>query len=463
MQFDHIFYPKSVAIIGASPQIPYFIKPFMEPEYDGKLFLVNPNRDEVLGLKCYPRLQDIEEPVDYAIFSIPAKYTSGALRDCVDKGVKAVHIFTSGFSETGKEGGKELEEELLKIASDKLRIIGPNCMGVYCPESGMTFTNGMSKEAGEVGFISQSGAHATQVPLAGMMRGLRFSKVVSYGNAIDLDSSDFLEYLGDDPKTSVILLYVEGVKDGRKFMNALKSACNKKPVVVLKGGRTKEGARSASSHTGSLAGSAKIWEALFKQTGAISVRNIEELIDTALAFSRCPLPRGRNVSMITFSGGSSVVQTDACIDMGLNMPVFGEEAIRKLEKITSSVGGGITNPLDSYHSYFRPGGLLEVANIIAPEDYIDSMMLEVSATYTRMRDEGMHDEFITNVTEVKRYIQEEVGEPFMVALPDTCYTEERAKLQEAFQREGIAVYPSIDRAARSIFNMYRYQRFLKKK
>ncbi|MDY6865028.1 MAG: CoA-binding protein [Halobacteriota archaeon] len=460
MQFDHIFYPKSVAVFGASPQIPYFIKPFIEPEYSGKLFLINPNREEVFDQKCYSSLQDIKDPVDYAIFSIPAKYTPEALRECVKKGVKAVHIFTSGFSEVGKEGGKELEEELLKIASGKLRIIGPNCMGIYCPESGMTFTKGMSKEAGEVGFISQSGAHATQVPLAGMMRGLRFSKVVSYGNAIDLDSSDFLEYLGDDPKTSLILLYVEGVKDGRKFMNAMKSACKKKPVVVLKGGRTKEGARSATSHTGSLAGSANIWDALFKQTGAIPVRSMDELIDTALAFSKCPLPKGRNVSMITFSGGSSVVQTDACIEMGLHMPKFRDGAIRELDKITSSVGGGITNPLDSYHSYFRPGGLLEVANIIAPEDYIDSMMLEVSATYTRMRGEEMHDEFIKNVSDMHKYVQEEIGKPFMVALPDTCYTEERTRLQEVFQSKGIAVYPSIDRAAKSVYNMYRYHSFL---
>ncbi|MDY6965216.1 MAG: CoA-binding protein [Halobacteriota archaeon] len=460
MQFDEIFYPKSVAIIGASPETPFFIKPLLEPEYKGKLFLVNPNRQEVFGLKCYPSILEVEEPVDYVIFSVPARYTPDVLKDCVKKGVKAVHIFTSGFSESGKEEGKRLEEELLKIADGKLRIIGPNCMGIYCPESGMAFIPGLSKESGDIGFVSQSGAHAEHVPLTGMLRGLKFSKVISYGNGIDLESSDFIEYLGVDPKTKVILVYIEGIKDGRKFMESLKKVTVKKPTVVLKGGRTKDGARSASSHTGSLAGSTEIWNALFSQTGVIPVKSIEELLDTTLAISYCPLPEGKNISMITFSGGSSVIQTDACIEMGLNVPIFSERTMKELEKVTASVGGGIKNPLDSYYSYFGPNGLLTVVKIIASEENINSLMLEISATYTRTRNEELYSEFIRNVIESHRYTQDEKKKPFMIALPATRFTEEREKLQETFQNAGIAVYPTIDRAAKSIFNMYRYREFL---
>ena len=463
MLFENVFYPKSVAIIGASPKRPFFILPLLEPEFKGKVYLVNPIYDEILGLKCYKSILDINNPVEYVILSVPAKSTPDVIKDCVKKGVKVVHIFTAGFSETGYEEGKKLEEELVEIANGHLRIIGPNCMGVYCPESGMAFIDGMPKGVGPVGFVAQSGAHAENVPLAGMPRGVKFSKVVSYGNAIDLDCPDFIEYLSDDPKTEVILGYIEGVKDGKKFMEMLKKTTNKKPIVILKGGRTIEGAQSASSHTGSLAGSEAIWNAVFNQTGVISVKSLEELLDTTLALVNCPLPKGPNVSMVTFSGGSSVVQTDACVEMGLFVPQFSEKTVEKLKEVTYSIGTGIRNPLDNYYAYFGSSGLFNVIKIIAEDDNINSVMLEISATYTRTREGEIYDRFLKNVIDSHRYVQNELKKPFMIALPATRYVEENQKLHNIFQESEIAVYGTIERAAKSILNMYKYQKFLSKR
>ena len=460
MLFESIFYPESVAIVGASPKRSFFILPLLEPEFKGKVFLINPNYDDILGLKCYKSILDIKEPVEYVIVSVPANKTPDAVRDCVKKGVKVVHIFTAGFSETGSEDGKKLEEELIKIAEGNLRIIGPNCMGVYCPESGMAFIDDMPKGIGPVGFVAQSGAHAENVPLSGMLRGVKFSKVVSYGNAIDLDCPDFIGYLSDDQKTKVIIGYIEGVKDGKKFMEVLKETAKKKPVVILKGGRTKEGAQSASSHTGSLAGSGVIWDAVFKQTGVVFVKSLDELLDTTLAFVNCPLPRGKNISMVTFSGGSSVVQTDACIEMGLSVPQFNEKTVERLKEVTYSVGTGIRNPLDNYYAYFGSSGLLSVIKLIVSDERIDAVMLEISATYTRSREGEIYDNFIKNVIDSNNYVQNELKKPFMIALPETRYREEMDKLQKIFLEAEIAVYPTIERAARSILNMYGYYEFL---
>jgi len=235
-EIDRIFLPRNVAIIGASPGELY-TRAMMRSNMRDHLYMVNPNYNEVMGRKCYRSILDIEGVVDYAILVVPARFVLKAVEECITKRVKVIHSYTSGFSETGLEEGIRMEKELGSLIRGKIRLVGPNCMGIYCPRSGLTFNPGSTNEEGHIGVISQSGTFAQAFILAGQTRNIKISKLVSYGNAVDLDCPDFLEYLADDPETSIIALYIEGIEDGKRLMKSLKYAADKKPVFALKGGQ----------------------------------------------------------------------------------------------------------------------------------------------------------------------------------------------------------------------------------
>jgi acyl-CoA synthetase (NDP forming) len=264
---EYIFHPRSVAIIGipsdqAQPIGSGLLDPFSELEFDGKLYPVNPKGGKWRSLKVYSSLEEIPGPVDYVIVAIPASATPKLIEDCVAKGVKAALFVAAGFSEVGTEEGRRLEEEIVEIArKGGVRIIGPNCFGIYCPKTKLSSGLGFPKECGNVGFISQSGGSYFYTVRAAASRGVRFSKAISYGNACDLNESDFLEYFAQDPDTEVIAAYIEGVKEGRRFLKALEEAAKMKPVIIHKGGYTEAGIKTAASHTGALAGENVIWDA----------------------------------------------------------------------------------------------------------------------------------------------------------------------------------------------------------
>ncbi|MBW2091434.1 MAG: CoA-binding protein, partial [Deltaproteobacteria bacterium] len=266
-QLDSLFYPKGVAIVGASPnrngRANQWINGYIKHGFQGKIFPIHPSADTILGFKAYPSVRDIPGEVDLVIFSVPFSVVLDVMQDCVAKGVKYVHLFTAGFSETGQEEQVELEKRLLEIAREGgVRLIGPNCMGIYCPDSGVTWSEDFPKTSGPVGFVSQSGQLASQFIWEGAMDGIRFSKVVSFGNASDLECHDFLNYIGQDDKTEILGAYIEGLKHGRPFFEFARRITRKKPFVVWKGGQTEGGARATRSHTASIAGSQKIWKAL---------------------------------------------------------------------------------------------------------------------------------------------------------------------------------------------------------
>lgn len=455
-ELKEVFYPKSVAIIGASVESSSFFLPVSKGKLKGKVFLVNPRYKELLGMKCYPSILDIPESIDYAIIAVPAKVVLDVAKECVKKGVKTAHIFSSGFSETGEKHRIKLEKELTKTVKGKIRVIGPNCMGVYCPDSGLYFIEGQPNESGPVGFVSQSGTFAVDVTTVGKSRNIRFSKVVSYGNAIDLDSSDFIAYLGEDPKTKIIAAYIEGVKDGRKFFNVLKKVAGNKPVIVLKGGRTKEGARAASSHTGALAGSKEIWEALSKQTGAIPVKSIEELEDTILAFLYSPFPKGRETSIISVSGGLSVVQTDSCIEAGLEIHQFSNDIIKQLGRIIPVAGTSIKNPLDAWPAFVY-GTLPDVIEIVASDENVHSIILEMRMVrFSPTAPFATFEGFVEAVAEKCNNIQDQAKKPVMVSISLYTPREIAQKCHGIFQNANLPVYSSIERAAKAIFNLYNY-------
>jgi len=448
---EEIFHPRSVAVVGASAETLGYISPISEGKLGDRLFLVNPRYQEFMGRKCYPSLLDIPHPVDYVIVGTPARVVPQVIEDCVRKGVKAVHIYSSGFSEVGEEGAR-LEREVVERARGKLRIIGPNGMGVYCPEAGLFFLNGQPQESGPVGFVSQSGTFAVYSTAAGELGEVRFSKVVSYGNAADLDAPDFVEYLAEDPETRLLLVYVEGTRRGRELFQALKKAASRKPVLMLKGGRTPQGARAASSHTGSLAGSQVIWEAVFRQTGVIPVGSFEEMMDTARAFLLSPPPRGRGVSMASVSGGVSVVETDACVEMGLEVPVFGEETQRRLREILPAAGTSLKNPLDVWPA-FVSGTLPQLLEVALSDGGIHSLILEVQmgAYY---RDLVLTEDYLRELAERCGEMRRRWGKPVLISNPPELDWKFAYRVRKIFREHGLPVYESVRRAAKALFHLH---------
>ena len=295
---EFIFQPKSIAIVGASNNPASFGCDYMNYMlsygYSGELYPINPKQNEVLGLKAYPSLQHVPGEIDYVVCCIAIGNVPDLLTQCSHKGVKAVHIFAGRGSETGRPQAKELEAEILKRAKEYgIRLLGPNCLGIFCPKSGLSFGYDFPKEPGAVGAIVQSGGNSTDLIHFASLRGIRFSKVVSYGNALDINQNDLLEYFLQDPETGIILCFIEGLRgSGKTFLELLRKAASLKPVIICKGGRTRAGARWTLSHTASLAGSAKIWETAIRQAGAIPSRDIDELVDMAVAFYLMPPVRG---------------------------------------------------------------------------------------------------------------------------------------------------------------------------
>jgi acyl-CoA synthetase (NDP forming) len=296
-----LFSPSSVAIVGASTN-PFsgghqFTRFLIDHGFQGKLYLVNPTSSEIFGIKVYPRLTETpESSVDYVISCIPADGVPSLLEDCGQKNVKLVHLFTARLKETGRDKETKLQGEILEKARKLgIRILGPNCMGIYYPKLGLSFNHELPRESGPVGGFFQSGGGAGEFVRYAALRGVRFSKIISYGNASDIDETELLNYFTSDSETKVIASYIEGVKDGGKFARALALAAKKKPVIILKGGRGRTGAKLALSHTASLAGSINVWQAALKQYGAIMVNNFQELIDQVVAFTFLPPITGRRV------------------------------------------------------------------------------------------------------------------------------------------------------------------------
>jgi acyl-CoA synthetase (NDP forming) len=465
--FERLFHPESVAVIGASEGSLFYLQGPLVTGFKGRIYAVNPSRDCILDFKCCSSVLDIKDDIDFATVSVPAKYTPDVMRECVEKGVKTVHLFTSGFSETGTEEGKKLEQELLKIArKGSTRILGPNCMGIYCPESGLSFMPGFPKKPGPVAFVSQSGALTEQVVYSGRLRGVGFSKVVSYGNAIDLDNPDFIEYLAEDPKTKIISTYIEGTKNGRRFYETIKEAVKKKPVIIWKGGQTERGAVAVSSHTGSLAGSGNIWKAALNQVGAINIRDLEDLVDTYLIFLNNPFPRGRRGLIVSFSGGESVTETDKAVEMGLEIPLLSKKTQEKIEEMVPVAGISTRNPLDIPSAFFRFANIAEVVKVAASEDNIDFVIFELLDRYRSIGKHGRGIQWYINlrksIRDAANQIKNNLGKPFVISILPAFSEHESTYLRKFYTTRGISVVPTMTRASKAIKRMIDYKEFLDK-
>lgn len=323
MSLNAFFYPSSVAVIGASREPGKLgheiLKNIIEAGFRGELYPVNPKADEILGLKCYPSIKDVPSKVDLAVIIVPARFVPSVIAGCGAKGIRAAIVISGGFRESGP-AGEELERQMLEVARRLgVRIMGPNCQGVNSTSVGLCASWPLVRKNGPISIISQSGTIGAAIACWAEEEGVGICKLIALGNKCDVDETELLAHLADDQETKVIALYIEGVRDGRKFIEVAGAAAQKKPVVVLKGGRTAKGAEAVLSHTKSLAGSDAVFDAAFRRAGIIRAFDVEGLYDICKGFSRLPQPKGKNVAIVTSSGGSGILATDACEELGLNV------------------------------------------------------------------------------------------------------------------------------------------------
>ena len=446
-----IFNAHSVAIIGASRRVGHpshlALMGLTESGFDGKIYPINPSAREIDGIKAYPNIKSVREPVDLAFIAVQAAKVIPILRECAEKGVKGAIINSAGFKELGTKKGTEREEEVRRIASSTgMGVIGPNCVGFH--RSSMSTMPGLPqpaeirailKEKGNVGVTSQSGWFCGFYIHRCALRGVRFSTAISSGNEADFTTIDFLEYLGEEEDTKVITMYLEGVKDGKNFLKVSKAITPEKPIIIWKVGLTKAGSRAAFSHTGSLAGKEWIYGAVFRQTHIVQAFSSKELIDLTVAFALCKKPKGNRVGIISSPGGFAVATADACERSGLNVPRLSEKTCKELKKFLPQYASTL-NPVDlTMTAIENPQFYPECMKILDSDDKIDSIIVVTGAS-------GIYDEFIEKSVR-------EIEKPVMVVLTP-YWTVETAPSASA--KAGIPTYAYPEEAARSLAALTRY-------
>ena len=346
-----LFSPKTVAVVGASTKggaLPnVFIRRIREFGFDGAIYPIHPTATEIDGLKAYPSLGATPEPVDYAYIAVGGGQIPAMLKAASGR-VRFAQVISSGFAEVDE--GRELQDALVTAAREGgTRLIGPNCLGIYTPRGKVTFAETGPQPVGSVGIVSQSGGLGTDIIRRGLARGVGFSGLITVGNCADVTPSDLVEFYLADAQTKVIGLYIETAKDGRRLFEILRASGGKKPVVILKGGRTKQGQMAAASHTGSLAGDERVWLALSRQTGCVLVDTLDQFVDTLLIFQSLT-PRGtqptKRVALFGNGGGTSVLATDYYARLGLDVTPFDKAAVDALAALKMPPGTSITNPVD---------------------------------------------------------------------------------------------------------------------
>ncbi|MHA1488283.1 MAG: acetate--CoA ligase family protein [Promethearchaeota archaeon] len=444
-----LFEPASVAIIGASSNSDKIgneiLRNILEGGFNGKVFPINPNYTEILGLKTYPSIIDVPESVDLAVIVIPSKFVTKTIEDCSRKSVKSAVIVTSGFREIGEEG-RELEQSLIDVGKNAgIRIVGPNSQGIINTHSGLLTTfGGFTSRTGSIGVISQSGSVSGGFQSLADKEGIGISKLVNLGNKADINELDLIQYFKNDDKTKVIALYLEGLTDGKEFMKVSRDVVRKKPIIILKGGRTKAGMKASASHTGSLAGNSEIFAAAIRQTGVIMADTFEELYDFAKIFAFLSPLKGPGIFIIESSGGAGTLAADTSDKLGLKLPRPNEEAIKRLKEVLPPLCV-FSNPFDLGTAAFNPEAFKKVIN----ENMSNN---EIHAFLTIFADPILGVEKILNQDSTK------TEKPIIVVYFGgfDIETKERKKLHSM----EIPVFPSCERGIRAINALIKYSQFL---
>ena len=476
-ELHSMFYPKSVAVVGASPKPSgwggtTFLVRLQKLGFPGELYPINPKADEILGLKAYPKVSAIPEPVDLVIVAISAPGVPQVLEDCITAGVRNVHIFASGFSETGEEEGRLLEKQIKEIISrGNLRVVGPNCMGLWVPASKLAAWGVKPAGSGSVAFVSQSGGHGEILTAYAQGLGVYFSKLISFGNASGLQVADYLEYLSQDPETEIITMYLEGLKDGNKLTRMIKEINRIKPVIIYKAGLTESGSRAIVSHTGSLAGESRIWDGFFAQTGAVRANSLEELIDVVLLFQLLKPPQGRRTLVLGGGGGNSVAFADACGRQGLEIPPISDETRHELNKYILLAGNSTRNPLDVWmiqwelelYRYVSERAMADPNIDLAIVDRIVGDFDEFEEFEEEMREERMKKYYEINNFLIQFALNNPQHKPMVVTTNMYGNNLNAAGTAERIRREfisaGVPAYGSLEDAARALDRFIKYHEF----
>lgn len=474
--YERIFYPQSIAIIGVSAESGStgfgsgMFRAIKAMGFEGKIFLVNPKGGNLDGLQIYQQVEDIPQKVDFAIITVSAKHVPEVLEGCLKKGIEGAEIISSGFNELGDETGKELEKKIKQISAAGIRVIGPNCFGIYCPKSSLTLLPGpdLSRQTGPVAFISQSGGMAIDLALKGKWMGIRFSKVISFGNGADLREAELLQYLADDPETQVICMYIEGIKDGDAFFESIKYAAMKKPVIVCKGGLSLAGNRSVASHTASMGGSRVIWQSVLKQANAMQVENINELAEAALAFSLLPKGIFKRIAVIGGGGALGVSACDAAEALGIEIPPFSKEQQESIGQFVPKPGSSAINPIDVANPFVSPQALKEILLQAGKDSRVDlqiivSLLYHYKVIASAMGLKVAEVAPYRELADVIRDVVKTTGKPVVVVLPnpkkgldDLDLAEMLVLARTEFLERGLPVFDELPDALRAISHVNCY-------
>jgi acetyltransferase len=460
-----LFYPKHIAFIGASERSRLgsmmYLPAFKESIWANTFYPINPKHDKILDWKCYPSVLEVPYPIDTAYISLKTDSIPEILEECVKKEIKWVIIFASGFSETGDSKGRELEKELLRIIKgSKTRIIGPNCIGPLNAEMGMAITFASQKgNLGGVSFMSQSGGHLTQLVDVGYRRDIRYHYGISFGNQIDLNCVDILKFFRQNSKTSLIAAYLEstGSATARELFIELKDTTNIKPVILWKGGYTKEGSRAAFSHTGAIASDNRLWKSMANQTGTILVRDNEEFWNTIKTFEIFYpnyIPKGRNVGVITPGGGASVNLTDLIASQNLYIPELTPESQSEIGMILPDVNVSIKNPIDLGASGFILDIFTQCISVVVKDPNIDIIIVPL-----------WPDHIYRHVFNRMIKIRNSISKPFAFLLPNLADDSALAKRfnssKKLLHKKRVLYYLSLRDAAKSLSHLCDYVEFLR--
>jgi acyl-CoA synthetase (NDP forming) len=425
-----------------------FLLALLDMGFPGAIYPVHPEAEEIEGIRAFSSVSAIPGDVDLAIVLVPHERVLPVVRECADKGVKGAVLFTAGYKETGSREGARLEEELVKTARESgMRLVGPNCMGFYCPKSGLSFFPQLSREPGPVGMISHSGSLTNIVGRMASDKGIRFSKVVSLGNEADLHSADFLTYLGEDPDTRVIGAYLEGIREGPYFLRALRSASMKKPVILWKLGLTREGRLAASSHTGALASADDIWAGVVRQGGAVPVTGFNEWVDALMGFSMLNPVRGDRMAIISGPGGLAVSAAEACGRAGLRLARLSPETRSGLEGVIPPTGTSARNPIDvGLSASLEMEIYIQSARLAAKDPGVDAVVVVGT---------GLTPETNRLYTDSMIQARQESRKPFvMVNIPGFD-----PELARAFCQAGLPFFDTAERAMTTYARVLAYQRW----
>ncbi len=474
--YERIFHPRAIAILGVSADEngtgfgAGMLRSISAMGFEGKIYPVNPKGGMLSGIPIYKMVEDIPDQVDFAVIAVNARYVPDALEACRKIGVAGAEILSSGFSELGTEEGKELERQIQKIAARGIRVVGPNCFGIYCPKSGLTLLPGpdLSRESGSVAFVAQSGGMSIDLAHAGKWMGIRFSKMVSFGNGADLRESELLNYFANDPETGVISMYIEGIKHGDHFFRELKAATSKKPVIVFKGGLSKAGARSVASHTASMGGSRVIWQSMLKHAGAIQVHDTEELAQTTLAFSILPPRTYKGISIVGGGGAIGVTACDAAEKYDIDVPALPPDLQEQVGSMLPKPGSSAINPIDVANPFVAPQFLKEAMLGAAQDDRIELQII-VSLLFHYKTIAIMFDKPVKEVapyrelTQCVRDVVDQTGKPVIAVLPNMKrgldnmdITELIALTRQEYIARGIPVFDELHDAIRAISHINTY-------